>query len=337
MRVLNNQSYRYLKIIAVHRHTAFSLIEVLVSMSILILICLVAFTLIDSTQKIWRQTSSRTEQFREARRAFERITQRLSQATLNTYWDYVDASGNPRTTANASTFKPHKYARQSELRYIQLNSGSLSAPRGGVLHGQSVFFQAPLGETKSGDMSNLNTVVNTTGFYIEKGTDADFKPPFILFSKERYRLYELNEPSERLSVYSYTSGNSSYNGTEWFAKPLQETSYTSRLADNIVAMVFLAEYPDGNTITKSHLYSSAPVAGPVQPVETHNLPPAVRVTIIALDEISARRVQDVNITLIDAVDEDTLEDLVDQLSSLKLNFRKFESVVLIGASKWSTQ
>lgn len=315
----------------------FSLVEVLVSLAILIIICLISFSLIDSTQTLWRKTSSRTEQFREARRAFERITQRLSQATLNTYWDYVDSSGAPRTVTNAAVFKPHKYARQSELRYIQLNSSSLSAPRGGQMVGQSVFFQAPLGATNDISMSSLNTIVNTVGFYIEKVSDSSFKPSFIPFSRERYRLFEFNEPSESLTVYSYTSGNSSYGGNEWFTIPLQNQNYSSRLTDNIVAMVFEAIYPDGNVIKKSHIYSSAPIPGPIQPAEAHNLPPSVKVTMIAVDEASARRLSDLSVTLIDAVDDATLNALENQLLSLKLNFRKFQTAVQIGASKWSTQ
>ena len=67
--------------------TAFTLLELLVAMAVLAMMAVMMLSITSSAQKVAKQTTSRTEQFREGRRAFDRINQRLSQASLNTYWD----------------------------------------------------------------------------------------------------------------------------------------------------------------------------------------------------------------------------------------------------------
>ena len=316
--------------------SGFTLIELLLAMAVLALMAVMMLSVTSSAQKIAKQTTSRTEQFREGRRAFERINQRLSQATLNTYWDYVDSSGRPRTTSNATTFTPNKYARMSELRYLQTNSSSLTAPGGGTMVGNSVFFQAPLG--KSDTLSGLNSLLNTTGFYIKKSDDSALRPATVSASKTRYRLFELTEPAESLTIYSLTSGNATTTSTAWFTTPLAVTGNSRRLADNIVALLFQAQYQNASgTPTSAFNYTSTPRGLSSQPIEENNLPPTVRVTMIALDETSARRVVDENITLTDATDDTSLATLEENLTNEGLNYRKFQSTVSIGPSKWSSR
>ncbi len=316
--------------------SGFSLIELLLAMAVLALMAVMMLSVTSSAQKIAKQTTSRTEQFREGRRAFERINQRLSQATLNTYWDYVDSSGRPRTTSNATTFTPFKYARMSELRYLQTNSSSLTAPGGGTMVGNSVFFQAPLG--KSDTLSGLNSLLNTTGFYIKKSDDSALRPATVSASKTRYRLFELTEPAESLTIYSLTSGNATTTSTAWFTTPLAVTGNSRRLADNIVALLFQAQYQNASgTPTSAFNYTSTPRGLSSQPIEENNLPPNVRVTMIALDETSARRVAEESITLTDATDDTSLALLEKNLTDSRLNYRKFQSTVSIGPSKWSSR
>jgi uncharacterized protein (TIGR02599 family) len=320
----------------IEKTSGFSLIELLLAMAVLALMAVMMLSVTSSAQKIAKQTTSRTEQFREGRRAFERINQRLSQATLNTYWDYVDSSGRPRTTSNATTFTPNKYARMSELRYLQTNSSSLTAPGGGTMVGNSVFFQAPLG--KSDTLSGLNSLLNTTGFYIKKSDDSALRPATVSESKTRYRLFELTEPAENLTIYSLTSGNATTTSTAWYTTPLAELGNSRRLADNIVALLFQAQYQNASgTPTSAFNYTSTPRGLSSQPIEENNLPPTVRVTMIALDETSARRVVDENITLTDATDDTSLATLEENLTEKGLNYRKFQSTVSIGPSKWSSR
>ena len=318
----------------IEKTSGFTLIELLLAMSVLALMAVMMLSVTSSAQKIAKQTTSRTEQFREGRRAFERINQRLSQATLNTYWDYVDSGGRPR--AGNATFTPNKYARISELRYLQTNSSSLTAPSGGTMVGNSVFFQAPLG--KSDTLSGMNLLLNTTGFYIKKSDDSTLRPATVSASKTRYRLFELTEPAESLTIYSLTSGNAATTSTAWFTTPLGVPGNSHRLADNIVALLFQAQYKDtSGTPTAAFNYSSAPRGLDTQPIEENNLPPNVRVIMIALDEPSARRVAEGSITLTDATDDTSLALLEKNLTDNRLNYRKFQSTVSIGPAKWSSR
>ena len=86
------------------KHSGFTLVEVLVSAGIVVVLMVVLLGMTDQTQRLVRSTSAKVEQFQEARVAFEAMTRRLAQATLNTYWDY----DNPT--------KPTKYIRSAELR-----------------------------------------------------------------------------------------------------------------------------------------------------------------------------------------------------------------------------
>ena len=94
-----------------HRE-GFTLVEVLVAMALLTLIALLLTSMTGATASTWRYTAARIEQFRSAETAYESITRRLSQATLNTYWDYDSPTA------------PTKYLRQSDLRFI---SGNMTA------------------------------------------------------------------------------------------------------------------------------------------------------------------------------------------------------------------
>ena len=320
----------------VEKPPGFTLIELLVAMAVFSLMAVMMLSITSSAQKIAKQTTSRTEQFREGRRAFERINQRLSQATLNSYWDYVDSSGIPRVAGNA-TFTPARYARISELRYLQTNASSLTAPGGGTMVGNAVFFQAPLGKSETASLAGLNSLLNTVGFFIEKGSDSTLRPPTVAASKTRYRLFELTEPAESLTIYSLTSGNATTASTAWLTTPLALPGNSRRLADNIVALLFEAQYSGGSNTPPYFTYSSAPRGASSQPIEENNLPPSVRLTMIALDEASARRVADESITLTDATDVASLASLETNLTVNRLNYRKFQSTVNIGSSKWSSR
>ncbi len=320
------------------RNAGFSLIELLVAMAVLAIIGVVMVSVTGAVQRVSRQTKGQVEQFRESRRAFDRINQRLSQATLNTYFDYVDSSGKPRTSATAAAFTPQKYARISELRYLQTNASAFTAPGGGDMKGQSVFFQAPLGKTDTNTLSGLNSLLNTVGYFVVKGDDAGFRPPTVTATKNRYRLFEVVQPTENLSIYALTSGAATNTSTTWVTDALANSNNSHRLADNVVALVFQAIYPDasGNWQTNSN-YSSAPRNTATQAPEENNLPPRVKVDMIAVDEPSAQRMQDMGITLNDAKNDVELGNLEGQLRDKNLNYRRFQSIVTVGPAKWSTK
>jgi uncharacterized protein (TIGR02599 family) len=287
---------------------------VLASCAVLAILLTVLLSMTAEVQKTSRLTQGKTEQFREARVAFETITRRLSQATLNTYWDYTyDKNGNPL-----------KYIRQSELRFKcgyskdswngeRTVTGLLPSDAQSTTH--SIFFQAPFGfTTDSSTYGGMESMVNTWGYYIEFGSDANLRPEVLKTAgvpeRKRFRLYELMEPSESLTLYEYTSGkqnvapfnpkNWTYRDMEWFQKPLNKTGRTSRvLADNVIALIFMPRDPnleakEKKALTSDYNYDSSPETSPATPDKLqlwseNQLPPYIQVTMVAIDEQSAAR------------------------------------------------
>ena len=263
----------------------FTLVEVLASCAVLAILLTVLLSMTAEVQKTSRLTQGKTEQFREARVAFETITRRLSQATLNTYWDYDSATN------------PTKYIRQSELRFKCANF-SIMLPSGAQSTTHGICFQAPFGFTNdSSAYGGMESMVNTWGYYIEFGSDANLRPPVLgtagVPERRRFRLYEMMEPAENLTVYKHTSGNSFYNGMDWFREPLGSTS-TNRnsrvLADNIVALIFLPKDPADLALSSDYGYDSSPNSNASDETsKEHQLPACIQVTMVAIDEQSAAR------------------------------------------------
>ena len=68
---------------------AFTLIEMMVATAILLGIAAIMIRTTGEAGQIFKRTAGKVEQFSEARRAYENVTRRLAEATLNTYWDYA--------------------------------------------------------------------------------------------------------------------------------------------------------------------------------------------------------------------------------------------------------
>ncbi len=267
------------------RRTAFTLVELLVSMVIIVMIMLVLVSITDSTRKTWAMTTGKIEEFRQAREAFDSMTRRLSQATLRTYWDYRYVNNNPTN-----------YIRQSELRFISGSAGTLVKSSDPT---HAIFFQSPLGMVGNSTYTGLETLLNTCGYFIEFGSDQVSRPPFISAMthapalRYRYRLMEMVESSENLTLYQYTSGytnssNTTQNnpgyytspntlvgmtaptsptqlagttGLEWFTAPLNSTARPVRvLGENIIALILL---PKLSSSDEQALINSGPLSGPL--------------------------------------------------------------------------
>lgn len=375
---------------APHCSRGFTLVELMVSTAVLTIILFVLVSMVNQTADTWRFTTSKTEQFRAARDGFEAITRRLSQATLNTYWDYQrDAAGNPR-----------KYVRQSELRFITGSGAKLlgdkrttneTGPLQQVTH--AVFFQAPLGYVDRIDATYRGTIdaagtspylgmenlVNTWGYFVEFNSDRSFRPPFLNAIAQpppdrlRFRLMEFMEPSDRLTIFKYTSGvngnnvaknllyssaspGSGFTGREWFTDSLalQANAPVHVLAENVIALVILPklspqEDSSGTKLAKSYRYDSTETNSDPRYDPKNQIPPVVQVTMVAIDEISADRIASgetipdfgledlfstTNAGSADAFLTD-LETLQTELSARRLNFRIFTTNVSVRSAKWS--
>lgn len=335
---------------------AFTLIELLVSLAILALLMVLLVAVTDSTRKSWSSSVAKTQQFREAREAFEAITRRLSQATLNTYWDY-------RYPNNDQTQPPTGYVRQSELRFISGTAEDLNLGTDRYAH--AVFFQAPLGYVSNTSYVTFRQLLNTWGFFIEYASDQGNRPAFLsqlLPDRRRFRLMELMEPSDSLTLYqeeARNGGATAYTGKEWYRTPLTSTANLAVVAENIIALVILPKltpsdqsagsYNDGS-LAPNYLYDSTGLSmstGADPRLNPKNqLPPVLQVTMVAVDERSAARLTDSEVTNLQAAlngrfqdparYQTDLQELESALVDLRINYRVFTTSMSINAAKWST-
>lgn len=338
---------------------AFTLVELMVSITIVTLLLVLLVSMTNATTRAWSYTSGRIEQFRDAREGFENITRQLSQATLNTYLDYRYDSGSVSS-----------YARQSELRFI---CGNLNSITGAANYSNcpthAVFFQAPLGVSRDDRYSDLGKLLNTCGYYIQYGSDKDSRPDFldqIVKERYRFRLMEMLEPSESLTLYDEelkAGGSSSYLGTQWFTVPLNLAGHSRVVAENIVALVVLPklssqEDPGGTALCPRYYYDSTRTddsnSDTVDPALNwkNQLPPVIQITMIAVDEASFGRIEggpampdfgyeslfETPGDLKDAAKPGYAKDITALTKTLredKLSCRVFTTDVAIKAAKWS--
>ena len=343
---------------------AFTVAELLVASAILALLVVLLLTMVNQTSKTWKSTSGKIEEFRGARDAFDTITRRMGQATLNTYLDY-DNPANPKA-----------YMRQSELRFLSGPTatilGSLTLPNSTPI--MSVFFQAPNGFSTNSSNSILQNSLNTWGYFVEYASDSNSRPGFLPVGapapRYRYRLMELMEPTENLSVYNYTSTNRSYTNVDWISNSMILTTNRPShvLAENVIALIVLPKLSPTDVSNWNSLgsnYSAASLApnftydssinlnsnSPIDPnLNTHNqLPPVIQVTMVAVDETSAVRFANTYSNLMSANSPQGYANLFQSASNLptdlttlgsilaakQINYRIFTTDVMIKGAKWS--
>lgn len=208
------------------RRAAFTLVEMLVSITFLVILMMLVTQLVGIVQRGWVRTSSRVSQFREARLAFDLISRNLSQATLNTYWEMrYDSLGKDQALQDIKSAR--SYFRQSELQFVSGPTSQLitSAGSSGLYPGHAVFFQAPLGVTElmqqapasggggggaANNTANTENLVNllcARGYFVEWGDDTPYRPEFLNSSnvvplRSRFRLIEYSPSAEMNRIYA---------------------------------------------------------------------------------------------------------------------------------------
>ena len=336
------------------RDRAFTLIEVLVSMVVLAIIVGIIFSMISQTGSLWKNTSAKMESYKNARAAFDAMTRTISQATLNTYYDYQDSTG---TWSSVSGKPPSTYARRSDLEFTcgqgstligstYINGASTYTP---VTH--SLFFQAPLGWSNA--YATQQRLLNACGFYVAYGPDPTV-PPYLsgLSPHYKYRLMQFIQPSENLAVYEYPTA------TTWFTQPISTTyDHASNfvLAENVIALVIWPKSAgDSATTTPLTAGSTYSYDSRTTGISYNQLPPVVDVTMVSIDEASAIRLGNpstppnstvgLTSTIFTTATYPTsgqsqlqidLATMESTLSNAHLNYHVFQTEVAIGGAKWS--
>lgn len=333
------------------RTKGFTLVELLVSMTVLAVLLAIISQVLATVQKSWRSTSAKVSQFREARRAFDVIKRNLSQATLNTYLHYDFGGNRDQATGFINTNAvPTGYLTHSELQFLcgpaesipQANFSQTRNP------GHAVIFQANLGFSDL--YPSLPTTLNPRGYYLEFGDDAALRPPFLankVATRVRYRLMEYAPPTEANTIYDLTrrTGNNI-----WYE---QIAAFSRPVADNVVGLYFSPKRPlaDGTgnprAIAPNFIYDSTKPS-PGQSKPSHELPPQMDVFMIVIDEASAENLAfqsngssspplDFGAVFQNATDmtiENDLNTIRQQLIGQNVNFRIFSSTITLPNSKW---
>jgi uncharacterized protein (TIGR02599 family) len=275
-------NFRYLQ------GAAFTLIELLISITFLVILMLVVTQVIGVVQRTWVRANSRVSQFREARKAFEAISNTLSQATLNAYWannlQQVSSDALGGAIQSVTGFK-----RQSELHFIcGPTSQVLTAAVGTSYPGHAVFFQAPLGVVRFDKLGAVNTVNMTNllcgrGYFVEWGNDQFYRPAFLSQLQTvpvhyRMRLMEYSPTAEMNDIYSANFRNNPNSIKGWYQDPTNGALasevvssndsaaaggryFTRPIAENILALIISPQTENTNAtsgIISNTVYAIAP-------------------------------------------------------------------------------
>lgn len=163
----------------------FTLIELLVAITVLVILLAILFSITNTVAKTVINTSVKIDAFASGRAAFDLMNQKLSQATLNTYWDYDNS------------VVPSNYYRQSDLQFLVRQNVQKSG------YGQEVYFVTPSTYSTDPTIRSTDGLLNACGFFVAYGPDDSFKPGTIpvATTRYRYRLMQGLEPTENLAAY----------------------------------------------------------------------------------------------------------------------------------------
>lgn len=261
---------------------AFTLVELIVSVAILAIMMIAIAGLMNLTSSAYRRATASMDSFEAARVAFDTIARHAGQAVLLSYIGYDDPA------------LPTRYELKSDLHFISGPQSDLDFPQTGVENSHAIFFQAPLGNTETPGLRGADLLLNATGFFLAYGGDT-LRPPVLddrIPQRNRFRLYQLFQPRERMRVYNHTItteqgvriANENFDGTDWFIGDVDSPAYARPLADNVVALAILPVTPDGPA--GDYLWNSRDSS---RQWSLNQMPEALVVVLAAIDEASAAR------------------------------------------------
>lgn len=301
--------------------------EILVAAAVSSVLLLILLGVVNQTTRTVGAAGATMTSFQSARNALNAMQSIVSQATLNTFLDYD------------SRESPTRYQRESAQQFVIAPAGASGVP-GTDGCGQGIFFQAPAVYTSSGDLRGADGLLNVCGFYVEFGQAR--QPPHAGGTAPwRYRLMFLLTSAEANTVFHAT-------GDQWFAG---FSSSATPVADNIVALIVRPLDPSRTPpdLAPFYVYRTAETFSGIQPDWSHQLPPVVSVTLIAIDERSALQMENgssqpaiIAASLAGKFQEaanfdrdlDALEQVLSNASP-PVNFRVFTLNIPLKESKWS--
>lgn len=233
------------------RARGFSLLELIVAVAILSVMLVLVSGMVSFFLSISASNRSVTSGEQAARESVGYLTHRLSRATLNNYFDYVNASGQFRSPGNAATFEPDDFRLSSDLHFICGPASDVLGRPSASYPGSAVLFQASFGEMAA-NSNHLNGLLNACGFFVEFSRDTgrpSFLDGFVPDEPYRYRLVEVVEPAESFSVFASTKPIAEVPGYDrtWVDNLLSSRRVV--VADNVILLLVLPKLSEAMEIT----------------------------------------------------------------------------------------
>lgn len=323
--------------------SGFTLAEVLVTLVIVLIVLVALAQFMSGVDTAWK--SAAADPFAEAQDAFEVVAHHVAAATLAPYQDYADTTGAFRVnTGTSAAFVPDHIARRSDLDFVcgpSAGTTGLLTASGRTTMGDALFFLEPAGYTQTDAHMGLGHLLDAKGYFVEF-SDDDATPAFIptLAHAWRWRLKEVEQPAESLQIF--TSGTS----TPWVQSLTQTGAPVSVLAENVVALVVRPERAADDTGTDIAPTFSYDSRDTTNRLTLHQLPPRVRLALVAIDLTSATFLAAHNgssapplvaATLFQQaaqLDAD-LATLDNSLTEQKIGHRIYQREILLPSAAWS--
>jgi uncharacterized protein (TIGR02599 family) len=321
------------------RRPAFTLLEVVVTLAVLLMIFLAVMDFMTGIDQSWK--SAAADPFAEAQNALETMSQNLASATLEPYQDYANAGGNFNTNT-ASAFVPDHLARRSDLDFAcgpGSGANGLLAASGRATSGSAVFFLAPNGYTQTYAHTGVARLLNAMGYLVEFGDD-NTAPAFTLTHTWRWRLKQVLQPAESLQIYANPASSA------WIQQLVPTGAALPVLAENVITLIVLPERAASDTgpaLSPAYSYDSRDTTNPLT---LHQVPPRLRLALAVIDPTTAQRLAAQNgsnpprlvpATLFQQssqLDAD-LAALDASLTAQGINHRIFQRVIELPSSAWS--
>ncbi len=348
------------------RTTAFTLVELLVAMVVSLILVVMLVGVVDQINKTVSNTSLRMDAFQSAQSGFDIMTQKLANATLNTYYGYDSPSA------------PTVYIRLSDLHfYVAQNSDLTGSPINSTANansGHSIYFQAPEGYSNtSATYANTPGLLNACGYFVAFGSDKSYRPMLFGSSrpKYRYRLMQAIQSTENNGIYADQEilpstqtppPPSPPEAPPWIGHPnpwfVPLNASALPIADNVIALIVFNPSldPAGNLISADYRYNSRqgipppPLASsPDTALQSEQMPPVLQVSMVTIDEPSALRLDDGTgaapaiienalkgkFTVASSYAKD-LSDLETTLAANHIHYQTLATSITLRESKWSS-
>lgn len=275
--------------------SAFSLLEMLVAMAVLLLIGSLLASVVGNISHLTQHTTGKIEEMQTGRFAFDRMTRMLSRSQLNEYLDYYNrdirkfmAETSP---TEARDFVPQDFRRYSDLQFRCGPASELGLSGSPTLSTHGVFFQAPAGYSET--TRALPQALNAIGYFIEYGSEQAELPPFVAEDRAargvvpvyQFRLKEVLQPTEKAAFYQPTKN--------WIAEAAGSPGNVHTLARDVIALILLPKEganAEATSLSSDYRYNSRISNATPQPIQQHRLPPVLQVAMVVLNRKSAARV-----------------------------------------------